>query len=343
MALTDENHLNSPIALSTGQKTHTPTTDHHTTNRRRPLGPLPSPSPAVQFSPAASLEVSSPLLLPIFDVRVMAVDSGAASVQRWYNVRLVCRLRPDLSWRVTRRYSEFDALAVAIKRNNAVHMLVPSLPPKLPSLLLSAAELQRRVIGLQRWSQHVLASTVLLGDPEVATFFDLSFGLWYVRDNVATRGTLLDPAQQRAAALIAAHIRRRREQRKLAMAVRAAIELQAAGRRLINVQRERQARDRAWTAASIVAAMGTRDDDMRLGTSSALVPLSSTQSALVPSAMGYSAAKTAQPTSAAFGRRMTAAARAAAATTSRKRSHAAGVHIFEGVQAVLGWRTARQV
>ena len=50
MALTDENHLNSPIALSTGQKTHTPTTDHHTTNRRRPLGPLPSPSPAVQFS-----------------------------------------------------------------------------------------------------------------------------------------------------------------------------------------------------------------------------------------------------------------------------------------------------
>ena len=96
----------------------------------------------------------------------------------------------------------------------------------------------------------MLASTVLLGDPEVATFFDLSFGLWYVRDNVATRGTLLDPAQQRAAALIAAHMRRRREQRKLAMAVRAAIELQAAGRRLISAT-ERQAHDRVDCSPSL--------------------------------------------------------------------------------------------
>ena len=87
MALTDENHLNSPIALSTGQKTHTPTTDHHPPIVA-PAGPTAFTISSGTVLTAASLEVSSPLLLPIFDVR--------------HGCRFWCCIRPEVVQRTSR-------------------------------------------------------------------------------------------------------------------------------------------------------------------------------------------------------------------------------------------------
>ena len=136
----------------------------------------------------------------------------AEDVARWYNVRLTCRLRPELSWRVTRRYREFDALACGLRAELPAYP-VPELPPKLLPLFGGAAQLQRRAIGLQRFCQEVLASPALIGVPAVAEFFDLSFGLWCQRDEEASQAqSFVDPAQQLAAVRIQAHARRMRVQ-----------------------------------------------------------------------------------------------------------------------------------
>ena len=146
--------------------------------RRAPLAvmePAVATVAAAALSPTtAATDASSSSRL--FDVRVMGVESSGGAA-RWYNVRLVCRLRPELSWRVTRRYRDFDALMTALQADSAAGRLfnthasahspcttaLPRLPPKL--LILSIAEQQRRVLGLQRFCQqllsmpHVLASS----------------------------------------------------------------------------------------------------------------------------------------------------------------------------------------
>ena len=166
---------------------------------RRSRAKIEAPSPA-------GCAVGAPL---VFDVRVLAtqslVESGRAP--RWYLVRLVCRLKPGLSWEVTRRYSEFDALwAELAPVALAAGEPLPQLPPKVPRLLLSEIERQRRVIGLQRCAQLLLAMPHMLGRAEVGAFFNLDYGLWLERDPTAPP-PLLDPAQQRAAIVLQAHAR----------------------------------------------------------------------------------------------------------------------------------------
>jgi hypothetical protein len=136
----------------------------------------------------------------IFDVRVLGVELTdarwyvGADVQ-WYNVRLVCRLRPDLSWQVTKRYSDFDALAQRLALDVG-SPASPKLPPKLPVILLSPARLQRRVLGLQRFCQQVLAQPCLVSHRHVAAFFDLDFGLWHITCRMPP--PVLDSSQQHA-------------------------------------------------------------------------------------------------------------------------------------------------
>ena len=168
----------------------------------------PVPVPLLLASPAAP---PPPPLLPshLFDVRVLLIATTASSPSRWYNVRLVCRLRPTLSWRVTRRFSDFDALLQRLRADAPPTLChgLPSLPPKLPHLLLTPALQQRRVLGLQKLCQELLASPAMCADARVGDFFDLSFGLWHVQD-AAPPPPLLDPAQYSAAALVQAHVRR---------------------------------------------------------------------------------------------------------------------------------------
>ena len=250
-----------------GKNITSPQTTSRATGKTRP--PLLASPPPLQQEQGELLSASSssPVL---FDVRVLGVDSGDDNAKRWYNVRIVCRLRPDLSWRVTRRYREFDALAAEVQREvtrsgGAVEM--PRLPPKLLAPLLSAADLQRRVLGLQRWSQQMLSIPCLLAHPKVIDFFDLSFGLWYIRDDVAPPTLLVDPAQQRAAAQVQAHVRRRHAQSSLRTQRSAVVVLQRAARRYIAVRSA--ASDptwfidpsshvaAAWTFAPSLAAHGT--------------------------------------------------------------------------------------
>ena len=286
-----------------GKAARTPTTAA-APRTRRPL----------QAGAAASVSPSPPpSSLPIFECDVMTVDPGEAVARRWYNVRLVCRLRPDLSWRVTRRYSDFDSLATDVEHEARTHgVCLPPLPPKLPSLLLSAAELQRRVLGLQRWSQHVLSSPVLLGHPAVLTFFNLSFGLWYVVDAVAAPALVLDPAQQCAATTIQAAARRMRQQHNFREALRAATLLQLASRRaLVTARRRRQAAVPAIADMAAHAALS----DAGAGTQ----PRSSHQKACFVTSSGR------RPAAVAFPRRR-----------SQQRPAPPVVVFFEGMQQALG-------
>ena len=110
----------------------------------------------------------------VFEVRVLGVEPDA----RWYNVRLRCRLRPEFCWQVTRRYSDFAKIASHLsKEDDGASIAV--LPPKLPLVMLSPAHRQRRVLGLQRFCQHLLAQPRLASDNRVAAFFDLDFGYFF--------------------------------------------------------------------------------------------------------------------------------------------------------------------
>mmetsp|Transcript_31042 Transcript_31042/g.102708 ORF Transcript_31042/g.102708 Transcript_31042/m.102708 type:complete len:280 (-) Transcript_31042:545-1384(-) len=164
----------------------------------------------------------------LFDVRVMGVDcrKRESNGVRWYLVRLVCRQRPGLSWEVTHRFSEFDALARQIKPPES--LALPPLPRKLPSMLLSHTEKVRRVVGLQRFCESLLASPALVGTAEVSTFFDLDFGLWHAAATEAA--PRLDRSQQRAARMLQREIRRWSSVRSLQRARGAATSLQRAWR-----------------------------------------------------------------------------------------------------------------
>lgn len=226
---------------------YTPLTDPHTAKRREPLSLLSSPppeapwarwsvysapSPCDSTSAASIVELSQVPLgtsLPrgrlaslgsdvptesekggssllgssraLFDVRVMGVEAEGSV--RWYRVRLVYRLRPNFSWEVTRRFSQFDALAQGLTQQEDTGL--PAMPRKLPQLLLTPTEEQRRILGLQRYCQALLSTPELLGHATVSKFFDLSFGLWHATSSPPLR---LDRAQERAACLIQAQMRR---------------------------------------------------------------------------------------------------------------------------------------
>jgi hypothetical protein len=103
---------------------------------------------------------------------------------------------------VVHRFSEFDALAhVTSARDESL----PPLPRKMPSLLLSGMEQQRRIVGLQKFSEAVLSNPHLLSLPAVSDFFDLNFGLWHAALLPPPR---VDRAQQRAARMLQTEVRR---------------------------------------------------------------------------------------------------------------------------------------
>ena len=153
---------------------------------------------------------SGGLALPlpaVFDVRVHSIQPD----ERWYNVRLVCRLRPDVGWHVCKRFREFDTLASSLRRHaGGGGAVVPGLPSKaVPAALMSTEQRQRRVLGLQRFCQLVLADADLFAAPAAADFFDLDFGLWHMMDDTDARpAPVLDAALERAVRLLQSRWRR---------------------------------------------------------------------------------------------------------------------------------------
>ena len=207
-----------PAGASKSAALHsTPATlERHTRRARRPLEELASPPQLTVPSPSPAPPAS------LFNVRVLLLENSEDPDRaRWYNVRLVCRLRPELSWRVARRYSEFDALLQQLQLDASSSASLPRLPPKVPSLLLTSALQQQRVLGLQKWSQELLACPALCAHPAVAAFFDLDFGLWHQRA-AAPAPLLLDAACGWAAVHVQsawrAHRVKRRLRRALALA-----------------------------------------------------------------------------------------------------------------------------
>eukprot|EP00966_Prymnesium_polylepis_P152819 3529865-Prymnesium_polylepis.1 len=101
--------------------------------------------------------------LALFNVRLSPI--GDAGTTRWYLVHLVCRLRPKVSWTVRRRYANFACLVRAL---STVYpsSAIPTLPPKL--MLKTAAEQQRRTLGLQLFCEQCLADQKLLPEPIVS-------------------------------------------------------------------------------------------------------------------------------------------------------------------------------
>ena len=102
---------------------------------------------------------------------------------RWYAVTLACNLRPGVSWRVVRRYSEFVALLWAL-RTSAPDDDVPPIPPKL-SPLASASDRLRRVLGLQCFCEKTLGCDELLVQRATSKFFELDSGLWQMPSRVS--------------------------------------------------------------------------------------------------------------------------------------------------------------
>ena len=135
-------------------------------------------------------------------VRVFAIEP----YERWYNVRLVCRLRPEVSWHVTRRFSQFDALRKRLREEVASDSVVPALPPKHLPAMMSEASRQRRTIGLQVFCHEVLSSPALLGTSSVQDFFDLDFGLWQLRGSPLPP-PMLDAAQEHGIRVLQMHTR----------------------------------------------------------------------------------------------------------------------------------------
>ena len=179
------------------------------------------------------------------------MDSGS----RWYNVRIVCKLRPELSWRVARRYREFDALVSSMNKEN--EPALPPLPPKMPSILMGVAERQRRVLGLQTFCQAALANPALVAHKRISEFFDLDFGcarethskpphtspphafylyafrLWHMsKSDREAQPLLLDNHIHWAASHIQCYARRMRVRRRIAQAVRAVSTLRGVARRI---------------------------------------------------------------------------------------------------------------
>jgi len=179
-----------------------------------PEAPLVALSRSSSSYSSLFLSAASP-----FEVRVMGVDTITSPV-RWYLVRLVCKQRPGCAWEVLRRFSEFDTLARRVRSEDDESSL---LPRKVPSLLLSATEQQRRIVGLQRFAAAMLASPTLLAQRAVADFFDLDFGLWHASPTPSPR---VDRAIQRAARMLQAWARRCLFVRRLHR-VRAAAEVAA--------------------------------------------------------------------------------------------------------------------
>lgn len=200
---------------------------------RKVLTPL---TPATLNVAAGSAAALSPPAAPsqgsFFDCRVMTAVPNAdedSSSTTWYSIKITCRLRPDLtSWRVTRRYSEFDALASHLANARPLPLPkedLPPLPPKIPSLLLSAAQRQRRVVGLHKWCLQILSHAPLLANERVAEFFDLSFGVWHMRDAslAPPPPLLLDAALHASATIVQAHSRRHCARCRLRRAIAAAM------------------------------------------------------------------------------------------------------------------------
>ena len=192
----------------------TPSTEQRQSARRKPLqGLSPSNTNRRHAHPASAVRSSSqaPPAAAHFDCRVLTAMSHdeEQAAATYYSIKVVCRMRADQPcWRVTRRYSEFDALARSVQSSHPQDAKgLPSLPPKMPSLLLTASQRQRRVVGLQKWCHRVLSLAPLLADPHVAEFFDLSFGIWHLPDADAPP-LVLDAALHRSASLVQAHTRR---------------------------------------------------------------------------------------------------------------------------------------
>lgn len=110
----------------------------------------------------------------LFDLTLCVEDEGS-SPTRWYLIRLVCRLRPSVSWTVRRRFAHFVGLSRVLTAS-CPGMEIPTLPSKLT--LRTAAKQQRRVTGLQWFCEQCLSDPKLLAEPSVGKFFDLDFGLW---------------------------------------------------------------------------------------------------------------------------------------------------------------------
>ena len=216
-----------------------PVTPPNTLQRPRsrlPLRPLVSPQ---QLAPAPPPS--------LFDVRVLLIEN-AAERTRWYNVRLVCRMRPDVSWRVARRYRDFDALMTALQREAAVSPDLPPLPPK--RALLTPAEQQRRVLGLEKFCQALLSAPALCAHGLVSAFFDLDFGLWHVRDAAPLLPLWLDPCLHVAAVHMQAAARRLAVRRRLHTATLALAAFLATARRVRARRGEKPSRSRrAWQNA----------------------------------------------------------------------------------------------
>ena len=97
------------------------------------------------------------------------------------------------------RFSEFDALASELRAGRSPPARLPALPPKMPALLLSQTERQRRVVGLQRWSEHVLSTPSLVAHKALGDFFCLDSGLWH---SPAPSPPRVDEALAHAASLL---------------------------------------------------------------------------------------------------------------------------------------------
>ena len=97
------------------------------------------------------------------------------------------------------RFSEFDALACELRAGRTQPARLPALPPKMPALLLSQTERQRRVVGLQRWSEHVLSTPSLVAHRALGDFFCLDSGLWH---SPAPSPPRVDEALAHAASLL---------------------------------------------------------------------------------------------------------------------------------------------
>ena len=101
----------------------------------------------------------------LFAVHIQqTIDESEPGMPRWYLVRLVCRLRPSVSWTVRRRFAHFVSLSRALAVSCSGSDL-PVLPSKL--MLHTAAEQQRRTAGLQRFCEQCLAEPTLLSAPAV--------------------------------------------------------------------------------------------------------------------------------------------------------------------------------
>ena len=198
--------LDSPKHAGAVLDTLTPATQK-IARHRRPLQPRSQENGSRSSCGCPPLAVATvePSLPPVFTVRVLAIEHH----ERWYNVRLTCRLRPDVAWHVRRRFSQFDSLQSRMRGEVSYteDVVVPALPPKhLPALMLSPAQRQRRVIDLQRFCQAVLGSPALLGTLSVRDFFDLDFGLWHVIGSPLPP-PVLDAAQERGVRVLQAHAR----------------------------------------------------------------------------------------------------------------------------------------